>query len=289
MNPIGANTWIWTSPLTDEHLDLVGRVKELGFDVIELAVEDTALVSAELWRAAGEDAGVAFAVCGAFGPDRDLAHEDARIRGIGLEYLKALVDYAVALDAPVVAGPMYSAVGRTEMLPSDVRERQRERAAEGIREAADYAAGHGVRLGIEPLNRFETDLVNTCAQALELCDRVDRDNVGVHLDTFHGTIEEKSVPDAIRLAGERLFHVHTCENDRGTPGTGHVPWADVFRALDEVGYEGQLVIESFTPDVKEIARAASIWRPLDAAGDELARGGAAFLREAMLGAAAAAV
>jgi D-psicose/D-tagatose/L-ribulose 3-epimerase len=280
MNPLGANTWIWVSPLADEHVELVGRVKELGFDVLELAVEDTTLLSAERWRAAGDDAGISFAVCGAFGPDRDLSHDDARIRGLGLDYVKFLIDFAAELGATMVAGPLYSAVGKTRMVGPEVREQQRVWAAEGIREAADHAAERGVRLAVEPLNRFETDLVNTAEQALELCDRVGRDNVGLHLDTFHMNIEEKSIPDAIRAAGDRLFHVHACENDRGTPGTGHVPWADVFRALDEIGYEGQLVIESFTPAVQEIAKAASIWRPLDAAGDELARGGAAFLRKA---------
>jgi D-psicose/D-tagatose/L-ribulose 3-epimerase len=281
MNPLGANTWIWVSPLTDEHLELVGRVKELGLDVLELAVEDTEAVSAEQWRAAGDAAGVAFSVCGAFGPERDLSHEEARIRGLALDYLETLVDIAAVLGAPTVAGPLYSAVGKTRMVGPEVREQQRVWAAEGVRAAADYAAERAVQLAIEPLNRFETDLVNTAEQALELCDRVGRDNVGVHLDTFHMSIEEKSIPDAIRAVGDRLFHFHACENDRGTPGTGHVPWAEVARALDEIGYEGQLVIESFTPDVQEIAKAASIWRPLDAAGDELARGGGAFLREAL--------
>ncbi len=281
MNPLGANTWIWVSPLTDEHLELVGRVRELGFDVLELAVEDTDAVSPEQWRAAGDAAGISFAVCGAFGPERDLSHEDARIRGLALEYIETLVDIAAVLGAPTVAGPLYSAVGKTRMVGPEVREQQRVWAAEGIREAADYAAAHGVRLAGEPLNRFETDLVNTAEQALELCNRVGRDNVGLHLDTFHMSIEEKSLPDAIRSAGDRLFHFHACENDRGTPGTGHVPWGEVVRALDEIGYEGQLVIESFTPAVQEIARAASIWRPLDAAGDELARRGGVFLREAL--------
>jgi D-psicose/D-tagatose/L-ribulose 3-epimerase len=174
---------------------------------------------------------------------------------------------------------MYSAVGKAH--PPDPQERRREweRAREGLRTAGELAAGMGVRLAVEPLNRYETDLVNTVAQGLELVRETGLDNVGLLLDTYHLNIEEKSVGDALRAAGERLFHVHACENDRGTPGTGHVPWREVFDALRDLGYGGQVVIESFTPAVVEIARAVSLWRPLDAEGDDLAAGGLAFLRE----------
>jgi D-psicose/D-tagatose/L-ribulose 3-epimerase len=136
-----------------------------------------------------------------------------------------------------------------------------------------------VLLALEPLNRYETDLVNTAEQGLELCDEIGAGNVGLLLDTYHLNIEEKSVGDALRLAGERLIHVHACENDRGTPGTGHVPWGEVFGALRDIGYDRQVVIESFTPLVTEIARAVSLWRPLDAEGDTLAAGGLRCLRE----------
>jgi D-psicose/D-tagatose/L-ribulose 3-epimerase len=278
MNPIGVSTWIWTSPFTDEDAALAGHVRELGADVLELAVEDTGRVSADALLAAAEGTAVAFSICGAFGPERDLSHEDPRYRRLGLDYVELLVDLAAAVGAPVVVGPMYSSVGKARMLSADEREQQRRWAVESLKAAADYAGARGVRLAVEPLNRFETDLVNTAEQALELCDRIGRDNVGLLLDTFHMNIEEKSVADAIRLAGDRLFHVHTCENDRGTPGTGHVPWPEVFRALQEIGYEGYLVIESFTPAVQEIAKAVSMWRPLDATGDEMARQGLGFLR-----------
>ena len=123
-------------------------------------------------------------------------------------------------------------------------------------------------MAIEPLNRFETDLVNTVEQGLDLCDRIGRDNVGLLLDTFHMNIEEKSIPDAVRMAGERVFHVHTSENDRGAPGSGHIDWEGLFSALGDIGYDGQLVIESFTPEIKEIARAVSLWRPVAASGDD---------------------
>jgi D-psicose/D-tagatose/L-ribulose 3-epimerase len=281
MNRLGASTWIWTSPFSDAEIALVDRAKAFGFDVLELAVEDPDVITAEVVREAGERAGIGFTVCGAFGSERDLSHEDPAIRQTGIEYVKRCVDLAAGIGAPHFVGPMYSAVGRTRMLEPHEREQQRGLAVESLKVVADYAAERDVRLGVEPLNRFETDLVNTAEQALELCDRVGAGNVGVLLDTFHMNIDEKSLGDAIRSVGDRLLQLHACENDRGTPGTGHVPWDDVFGALTDINFTGPLVIESFTPDVREIAKAVSLWRPLDAPSDELARRGARFLRESL--------
>jgi D-psicose/D-tagatose/L-ribulose 3-epimerase len=281
MNRLGASTWIWTSPFSDAELELVDRAKELGFDVLELAVEDPGLITGALVREAGDRSGMGFTVCGAFGPDRDLSHDDAAVRRNGIDYVKRCVELAAEIGAPHFVGPLYSAVGKTRLLEPSERQHQRALAVESIKEVAEYAAQRAVKLAIEPLNRFETDLVNTAEQALELCDLVGAENVGVLLDTFHMNIDEKSLGDAIRLVGDRLLQVHTCENDRGTPGTGHVPWDDVFGALADIGFTGPLVIESFTPAVREIAKAVSLWRPLDAPSDELARGGARFLRASL--------
>ena len=234
-------------------------------------------MSADVLCAAGEEAGIAYSVCGAFGPDRDLAHEDPAKRQNALDYLERLFELAAAVGSPHVCGPAYSAVGK-ERRSEDARPAERRRVVDGLRRAAERAGEHGVLLALEPLNRYETDLVNTAEQGLELCDEIGAGNVGLLLDTYHLNIEEKSVGDALRLAGDQLFHVHACENDRGTPGTGHVPWDEVFAALRDVGYDRQLVIESFTPLVQEIARAVSLWRPLDAEGDALATAGLRFLR-----------
>ncbi|MEX1055916.1 MAG: sugar phosphate isomerase/epimerase family protein, partial [Rhodothermales bacterium] len=134
-------------------------------------------------------------------------------------------------------------------------------------------------LGIEPLNRFETSFLNTTRQALELIEQVDHPAVGLSLDLFHMGIEEKSPGGAIREAGNHLLHLQVAENDRGTPGTGHLPWHDFAAALREITYTGSVVIETFSERVEAIARAASIWRPLAADPDTLAREGLRFLRE----------
>jgi D-psicose/D-tagatose/L-ribulose 3-epimerase len=134
-----------------------------------------------------------------------------------------------------------------------------------------------VRLGVEPLNRFETSFINTAEQVMEVVERVDSPALGVLLDTFHMNIEEKDQAAAIRLVGDRLVHVHACGNDRGAPGADHIAWDAIAAALRETGYDGAIVIESFTPANRTIARAAAIWRPLAESQDALATEGLAFL------------
>lgn len=286
-NPLGACTWLWTAGFSDADAGLAGRVAGLGFSVLEVCVESTDHITADALRRAGDEAGVGFSVCGAFGPDRDLAHRDRGPRETALGYIAWCVELAAAIGAPVVCGPMYSAVGKARLEDAGERADERRRCVEGLKRAAEHAERRGVRLALEPLNRYETDLVNTTEQGLELCAEVGSSAVGLLLDTYHMNIEEKSLGAAIRAAGDRLYHFHACENDRGTPGTGHVPWTDVFAALADTGYAGQVVIESFTPRVREIARAVSLWRALDAEGDALAAGGRAFLQDGLTRAAAA--
>ena len=274
----GASTFIWESPFGNDKMYLARHVADLGFDVLEVCIEDPGLVDASAIRQAAGEAGVGISVCGAFGPDRDVSHEDPERRRAGIDYLKFCIGLAADVGSADVIGPMYSATGKARLISEEERERQRGWAADGLSEAADYAGERGVGLAIEPLNRFETDMVNTVEQGLDLCERIGRENVGLLLDTFHMNIEEKSIPDAIRTAGDRLRHFHSCENDRGAPGSGHVDWAATFEALSDVGYDGLVVIESFTPEIKEIARAVSAWRPVANSGDELAREGLAFLK-----------
>jgi D-psicose/D-tagatose/L-ribulose 3-epimerase len=275
---IGISSFVLASPFTDNDTQFFKYAREIGFEVFEVCVEDPAQLSAEPLIEAANGAGLQISVCGAFGPDRDVSHEEPDKRAQGLRYLKGCIDLAADVGSPHVAGPMYSATGKARLLSAEQREQQRTWAAESLREAADYAGERGVRLAMEPLNRFETDLVNTVEQGLDLCDRIGRANVGLLLDTFHMNIEEKSFTEAMTSAGDRLFHMQVAENDRGTPGSGHVPWGEVFRALDAVGYNGSVVIESFLPTVAEIARAVSLWRPVAPSMDALARDGHAFIR-----------
>lgn len=276
--PLGLSSFVLASPFSDEDLGQLDKVAGWGYDVIEVCVEDPTRLTAKALTEAADRTGLVIGICGAFGPDRDISHEDASRRRAAADYLRQCVDLAAEVGSAHVAGPMYSATGKARLLPAQERTQQRTWAAEGLRSVADYAADRGVRLAVEPLNRFETDLVNTVEQGVALCDEIDRDNVGLLLDTFHLNIEEKSIGDAVRLAGDRAFHVQVSENDRGTPGSGHVPWQEFFLALDDIDYDGQIVVESFLPTVAEIARAVSLWRPVAQSMDSLAEEGLAFLR-----------
>lgn len=274
---LGVSTWVWTSPATTEVLEtLLPHIAQLGFDVIELPIEevgqfDVARVG-ELARAHGLEV----SVCAVIGPGRDLLLPGEAERGIA--YLRSCIDVAQTLGSPTVAGPFYSAVGRCWRSTPAERERDVEQVAGTLRALGAYAADHGVVLGVETLNRFETSFLNTTAQALELIGRVDHPAVGVALDLFHLGIEEKNVGNALRAAGPRLVHLQVAENDRGTPGTGSLPWREVAAALREIQYSGRVVIETFSDRVEAIARAAAIWRPLAPDSDSLAREGLAFLR-----------
>ncbi len=276
----GANTWIWTSPLTTAELErLVPHVAGMGFDWIELPVESPNDFdygrAGELVRAHG----LGVSLCAAMGPDRDLIHPDEAIQRSGLAYIRHCIDAAHTVGARNLVGPIYSAVGRTWPMTADERERDTDLLVRQLRSLCEYAGERGVVLCIEPLNRFETSFLNLTAQAIEVVDRVNHPSCKLLLDTFHMNIEEKSLGAAIRAAGERIGHVHACENDRGTPGTGHVPWDDVAAGLHAIGYNGPVVIETFTDKVKTIARAAAIWRALAPDQDGLAREGLAFLRD----------
>jgi len=275
----GVNTWVWTSPLnTDELGRLATHVAEMGFDHIEVPIEgDNDLDYARAGEIA-RDRGLTVSACAAMGPEQDLISPDASIRAGGMAYVKSCVDAARDLGATNVIGPMYSAVGRTWQQTPEEREKDMQVLIPELRELSEYAGDHGIVLCIEPLNRFETSFINLTSQVVELVDRVGHPSCGILLDTFHMNIEERSLGDAIRSAGDRLKHVHACENDRGSPGSGHVDWTGLRDALRAGGYTGWVVAETFTGAIPEIAAATAIWRPIVPDGWTYAREAVAFLR-----------
>jgi len=276
---IGASTFIWVSPFSNKTLDLVEKARDLGFDILEICVEDPKTIDPKSIIGRLEEYGLETTICGVFGPNRDASSENAAIRDQAVRYIKTCVDIAQQLNSRVVAGPMYSAVGKTRLLSPSEKEQQWQWAIDSLRKAGDYAGERNVKLALEPLNRFETDFINTAEQGMELVDRIGNSNIGLLLDTFHMNVEEKDSGAAIKKAGARIFHFHACENDRGTPGRGQVRWDAVKGALLDASYAGPVVIEAFNRDIKEIARAVALWRPLAASPDALASEGLRFLRE----------
>lgn len=279
MNKIGITTWVWTSPLSvSTFRELAPHIKAIGYDMVEVPIEaEGELNYAEVGRVA-RDAGLSVSICAVIGADRDLLDANPAVRANGMAYVRHSIDAAAIVRSPHVVGPLYSAVGRTWLATSDERRRDLDLLVNELSELAAYASDKGIVICIEPLNRFETSFINTSEQAVELVDRVGNGSCGIVLDTFHMNIEELSMGDAIRTAGRRLRHLQVSDNHRGTPGDGHVPWQEVVDACREIDYRGAVVIETFTTEVKSIARAVSIWRPLAASQDALAREGLAFLK-----------
>jgi len=185
----GINPWVWSAPFSTETVQLFPKIKKMGFDVVELPLEDPAIADLKAIREGLKKNGLgASTICGAFGPDRDLTNDDPKVQENGLAYIKICIDAAVTVGAPVVAGPMYSAVGKARLVSPEQKKVEWDRAVTHLKTAAQIAADKGVRLAIEPLNRFETDLINTADQALQLVKDVGAKALGVHLDTFHMNI-----------------------------------------------------------------------------------------------------
>jgi D-psicose/D-tagatose/L-ribulose 3-epimerase len=277
---IGANTWIWTSPLTDTGLaDLAPRLRDWGFDLVELPVEQPGDWDPERAAEVLAEHGLGASVCAAMGPGRELCGADPETVAATQAYLRECLDVAATVGAGAVGGPTYTSTGRTWRIAPDERRRLYAELREGLAPVCDYGAERGVKIAIEPLVRYETSLINTVEQALEAIDALPHEGCGLLVDTYHANIEEKNVGDAYRLAGSRLAHVHASANDRGAPGADHIDWPEVRDALRDVGYEGPVVIESFTAENETIATAASVWRPLAASQDAIAVDGLAFLRD----------
>lgn len=279
MNPIGANTWIWVSPPTDERLaELVPRIAAWGFDVVEIPIEHPGQWDPARTAELLAHHGLGATVCAVMPDDRDLTVDDGEVVARTQDYLRTCVDVAAQVGSHVVGGPMYAPVGRTWRMSADERDGVLDGVARALRPVAEYAADAAVQLGVEPLNRFETSLINTTSQGLEFVERVGSPACGLLLDSFHMNIEERDVAGAIRSAGQHVAHLQVCANDRGAPGADHLDWQDIAAAIRDVGYAGPVCIESFTAENETIATAAAIWRPLAASQDALATEGLAFLR-----------
>jgi D-psicose/D-tagatose/L-ribulose 3-epimerase len=280
---IGVNAWVWTSPLTTAELEkLAPKVKDMGFDWVEVPLEGLEDMDHKHGAEIIKEYDLGVSTCAAMGPDRDLIHPDPDIRASGIAYLKGAIQATHDLGGKNLVGPLYSAVGRTWQSTQEERERDTDLLVDNLSQLAAFAADFDVVLCVEPLNRFETSFINLAEQAIPIVERIDHPNCQMMLDTFHMNIEEKSLGDAIRAVGPRLKHVHACENDRGAPGTGNIPWADIAKALKDINYDGPVVIESFTAKVQSIARAAAIWRPLAPSQDALAEDGLKFLRQLLV-------
>lgn len=275
----GINTFLFTSPFTNDSVRFFPQFKAWGFDSVEICLEqvthiDPLFIKEQLIK----NGLVCNTFCAAMSPDHDL-RGNSQQQESALNYLKGLLDVMTTLGAGMLVGPLYSSVGRADAVPKDEYKEQWQTVVGHLKTIASYAQDHNLKLGIEPLNRFETDFINTVDQALDLISDINNPVVFLHYDTFHMNIEEKNQAKAIFKAGKLLGHFHACGCDRGTPGNDHIDWNSIRNALKDIGYNGDVTIESFTQDVKVIARAAAIWRKIESSQDAIAAEGVRFLRK----------
>lgn len=276
---LGVNTWIWASPLTDRQLpQLAAHIASLGFSAIELPLENTGDWDAHLAHDILVKHSLTPVLVGAMAPGRNLVSAPAEKITETQNYVRALIDAAAIVGASTVAGPFYAATGRTWSMNDVHRQGSYAQLRENLAPLIEYAAQRNITLAIEPLNRYETSLINTVDQGLDALEPLFGPGLGLALDSYHMNIEEQDIPAAIARAGTHIAHVQVCGNDRGTVGADHFDWASFLHALEVAGYTGPLCVESFTPDNASIAVAASIWRPLASTQDALAADSLAYLK-----------
>ncbi len=267
---------LWPNPTTSEHFGVIEELKEIGYDGIEIFLAEPASESYKELGAFLPSIGMEANGCLGVGPEHNPASPDAAVRAAALDTLKTAIDNMHHAGGKNICGPFHSAFATFSR--NQPQEEEYKRSAEVLREAAEYAATAGVTLTPEAINRFECYLVNTMAQLKKLVDMVDHPSLRGMFDPHHANIEEKSFKGAIETIAPVLTHVHISENDRGTPGSGHTPWDEVFGSLSAVGYEGWYTIEAFSRDNTDFANAINVWRDYNPRMD-ICREGYTFTKE----------
>lgn len=274
---LGFNLLLWTTHVRDEHAPLFDRLKTTGYDGVEIPIfeGDVGHYAALGKRLA--DAGLAATSVTVMPPGRDSIAADPALRQGALDHIRWAVDRSAALGSSLLCGPFHQPLG--EFSGQGPTASEKSWCAETHKAAARHAAAAGVALSIEPLNRFECYFLNTTKDAAALVAAVDEPNYGYLFDTFHSNIEEKSLPGAIRDTAGAFNHVHISENDRGTPGAGHIDFAGVFAALGGIGYDGWMTVEAFGQALPDLAAATKIWRPLFDRPEEVYEGAYTLMRQ----------
>ena len=256
---IGFNMLLWTTHVTEEDLPLLETLKGIGYEGVEIPLFEGDVAHFEKVGKAIKDNGLG---CTSVTVIPDEEHNpisaDAKNRQAAVEHLKWAIDCSAALGSDVLCGPFYQPLG--VFSGEGPTEDEKQRAAEVHSKAAEVAAAANLPLSVEFLNRFECYFLNTMADAADYVKRVNHPNVGVLYDTFHANIEEQDPVGCISSHIDVINHVHISENDRGTPGKGHIDWPGTFKALRSGGYDKWLVIEAFGRALPDLAAATRVWR-----------------------------
>lgn len=265
-NPIGLISMQIARPFTADHFEWFERISAMGYDFIELLVPEPGELDIERTRSALENAGLGVVLAARLNLERNISSDEPARRQAGIDYLVYAAECAEGLGARIVGGPLYGNplvfAGRAPAPVSDeLRLKRQEWCVEALKKAGEAARGHDVALAVEPLNRFETDILSTTRQALDFLALVDDPSVALMLDTFHMHMEEASIPEAILAAKGQLVHFQANENHRGFVGTGSTDWIAVSRALHEIDYRGPVSVEPFRRDDDRFGVPFAQWRP----------------------------
>ena len=270
MFKFGVSSFIWSENFSKNDLNLIKTAKNLGFEVIDLLISHPEDFPVKEVREITKSIGIEPTTITVLNRETNLIDPDIKIRKAGIEFLKKLIDINKAIGSKILGGVNYAAWGYLSGKPRT--EDEWKMSIECMREVANYARHDSeVVIAVEPVNRFETHFLNIAEDAVEYCKEVGTDNIKVHLDSFHMIREELNFTKAVKTCGKKyLGYVHVCENNRGIPGTGLVPWKEFFSALKIIGYNGPMVIESFDPSFEELNRLCAIWRKFAETGEALA-------------------
>ena len=272
----GVHIALWMSSWDEDIVPHLQTAAELGFGGVEISLlGDMGPGRLITLRHLTKDLGLSVTCTTGLSMDHDITSDDAAVRRGGLESLHRAIEMTAAMGSSLLTGVIYAPWGK-RVQPD--REKRWARSVEGLKSVTSVASDHGVTLGIEAINRFETDLVNTSAQATSMAQEIDSPNVGVLLDSFHLNIEEKDIAAAIEYSGPKLVHFHCSENDRGAPGSGHIPWDDVFSGLQRINYNGWLTQELFVQSRQEVSPDLAVWRDIEVDPTRAARQGLEFLK-----------
>jgi D-psicose/D-tagatose/L-ribulose 3-epimerase len=277
MNKIGFNLLVWSGGLPDSFLSITERLKGIGYDGIECFMEERDKSAYQRFGKHLSSIGLEATCVLGVGPDDNPISESSAIRAKAVDRLKEAIDCSHAMGSKVICGPFHSAFA-TFINRHPPEDQEYAWSAEVLHAAGEYAAKADVVLAIEALNRFECYLCNTMDQLTGLVNRVSHPNVKAMFDTHHANIEEKKIGGALRKIAPILRHVHISENDRGTPGDGHIPWDETFSTLAEIKYSGWLTIEAFTRNDPAFANAINVWREYSKPWD-MAEQGLKFIKE----------
>ena len=264
MNKLGIFVNFWEKSWTIDYPYYIDKVARLGYDILEFQAQPLLEISDEDCRRIkrhADDAGIKLSYSLGLNPKYDVASPDDTIRAGGVEYLKSIVRKIAVMQGELFSGVTYAGWGVPSYFVDEAeKERIFARSVDSMQKVMTVAEREGVTVCCEAVNRFESPLVNTAAEAIRYADAVNSKCIGIHLDTYHMNIEENSIGDAIRLVGPRLRHFHTGENNRNVPGRGHLDWDEIFSALAEIGYQRDIVSEPFLQMGNEVGYDIRVWR-----------------------------